>query len=324
MAAQDMQNMLTDRDMPALFQWSDRASRYAQTLFFRLLGSELILITLGTFVSLLSSLVNPAPAINIGPVTLAGHTVTSVPLIELAAGALIFFALVIRLIRFFGHFDTKWYEARAVAESAKSVAWRYAVGGRPFGLTDNPQDPNKLANTRSSDILTDVGKRWRVGGSITADQITDVMRELRSQSLDVRRKAYLVDRIRDQRDWYTKKQRVNHRRALFANWALVILEFLGIVFAVLQALGIVTLNLQTLAAALITGGIAWTQAQRYQDLSASYGVAASEAAALEGAPQVHEMVKEDEWAAFVDSAEAAFSREHRLWRAVREPEPPDE
>lgn len=98
-------------------------------------------------------------------------------------------------------------------------------------------------------------------------------------------------------------------------------EFLGIVFAVLQALSIVELNLFLVAVVLVLGGIAWTQSQRYEDLSASYAVAASEAAALETASQVSGSVAETEWAAFVESAEGVFSREHRLWRAVRTPEP---
>jgi hypothetical protein len=306
--------------MPTLYQQSDRASKFAQTLFFRLLGSELILITLGALVSLLGGLVHPTPAIDIGSITLLGHTVTFVPVVELIAGALIFAALVIRLIRFFGHFDAKWYEARAVAETAKSVAWRYAVGGRPFGLDSASQDQEQFT-TRSQDIVRDMHKRWRAEGLAALGQITESMRALRDQPLNERQRAYLNGRIRDQRAWYETRQQENRRRALVAHWVLVAFEFLGIVFAVLQALGIVNLNLQTLATALVSGGIAWTQAQRYEELSASYGVAASEAAALETAPQVSDPIKEAEWAAFVDSAEEAFSREHRLWRAVRTPEP---
>ena len=29
--------------------------------------------------------------------------------------------------------DRRWYQARAVAESAKTLAWRYQVGGWPLG-----------------------------------------------------------------------------------------------------------------------------------------------------------------------------------------------
>ncbi len=321
MAAQSVQDELTDRDMPELYQESDQASGNAQAFFFRLLGSELILITLGAVVSLLSSLANPAPAISIGSVMLLGHTVTSVPVIELVAGLLIFFALAIRLIRFFGHFDKKWYEARAVAETAKSLAWRYAVGGRPFGLNHNAENLDQFATTRNRDILRDVGKRWQNQNIPAIGPITEAMRKLRDLPLNQRQQAYLNDRIRNQYNWYTTKQQENRRSALIAHWVLVAFEFLGIIFAVLQAFGIVNLNLQTLATALVSGGIAWTQAQRYEDLSASYGVAASEAAALATAPQVSGHVDEAEWAAFVDSAEEVFSREHRLWRAVRTPEP---
>jgi hypothetical protein len=314
------ENTLTDAGMPPLFEQSDPSAIHAQAWFFSLLGFELILVTLGTLVGLLSGIVVPAPAISVSPITLAGNTFTSVPIIELTAGGLIFIALVFRLIRFFGHFDSKWYEARAVAESVKSVAWRYAVGGRPFERSKDPRVVDALAEARIGEILTDVGKKWQPGASM--QQITDSMRRLRSQPLDVRRAAYRAGRIADQRKWYARKQAQNHGRALVANWVLAILEFLGVAFAVLQTLGIVSLNLQTLAAALVSGGIAWTQAQRYQDLSASYSVTAKEAASIEQAPQLRDQVTEDAWAAFVDSAEEAFSREHRLWRAAREQWPP--
>ncbi len=91
---------------------------------------------------------------------------------------------------------------------------------------------------------------------------------------------------------------------------------LGVIFALLQARKLVTINLQALTAALVAAGIAWTQAQRYQDLSATYRVAAKEALALEHS--VPAQPTDDAWARFVDDAEAAFSREHRLWRATRD------
>jgi hypothetical protein len=31
--------------------------------------------------------------------------------------------------------EDRWYDGRALAESAKSLVWRYSVGGLPFGTT---------------------------------------------------------------------------------------------------------------------------------------------------------------------------------------------
>lgn len=307
---------LTKEDMPELYKQSDPAAARAQTRYFRLLGSELILVALGTAVGLFSA-VEPL-AIPISPVTVLGNTLHAVPVTQLAAGLLILGALIIRLIRFFDHSDTKWYQARAVAESVKSVAWRYAVGGRPFEWGKDPSIVDALAIQRISDTLTDMDEKSRHIAFTRDGQITGWMRSLRQQPLILRREAYLSGRIIDQRRWYEDKQQANRDNAVRANVLLIILESASVIFAALQALKIVELNFQTLIAAVISGGIAWSQAQRFQDLSASYRLTAKEAASLEHAAQAQNQMTEAEWAAFVDSAEEAFSREHSLWRATRD------
>ncbi len=315
---------LTDAEMPAIFRLADGASIQAQRRFFRRLAAELILLSLGTLAGLFGAFTP-----SVGSFTFAGLSAPAFPVAELAAAALIFVALVVRLTRFLEHPDTRWYEARAVAESAKSIAWRYAVGGRPFELGKDaavggrPFELGKdaavvdtLLLQRLHETLTDVPNMSRAITFSDQSQISDVMRALRGQPLAIRQEVYQAGRIKDQASWYDRKQRLNHDRALLAQWTLAFLEVLGVAFALLQAGKLVSINLQALAAALVAAGIAWTQAQRYQDLSATYRVAAKEALALEHS--VPAQPTDDAWARFVDDAEAAFSREHRLWRATRD------
>lgn len=297
--------------MPALFRLADRASLQAQRRFFRRLAAELSLLSLGTLAGLFGRFTP-----SVGSPTFAGLSVPAFPVAEVAAAILIFVALVIRLTRFLAHPDSRWYEARAVAESAKSIAWRYAVGGSPFDLGKDAAVVDTLLRQRLQETLTDVPNRSRAISYSDQGQITDTMRALRGQPLAIRQEAYQAGRIKDQAGWYDRKQRQNHDRALLAQWTLALLEVLGVIFALLQARNLVQINLQALTAALVAAGIAWTQAQRYQDLSATYRVAAKEALALEHS--VPAQPTEDAWARFVDDAEAAFSREHRLWRATRD------
>jgi len=302
---------LTDAEMPAIFRLADGASIQAQRRFFRRLAAELILLSLGTLAGLFGAFTP-----SVGSFTFAGLSAPAFPVAELAAAALIFVALVVRLTRFLEHPDTRWYEARAVAESAKSIAWRYAVGGRPFELGKDAAVVDTLLLQRLHETLTDVPNMSRAITFSDQSQISDVMRALRGQPLAIRQEVYQAGRIKDQASWYDRKQRLNHDRALLAQWTLAFLEVLGVAFALLQAGKLVSINLQALAAALVAAGIAWTQAQRYQDLSATYRVAAKEALALEHS--VPAQPTDDAWARFVDDAEAAFSREHRLWRATRD------
>ncbi len=266
---------LTDAEMPALFRLADRASTQAQRRFFRRLAAELSLLSLGTLVGLFGAFTP-----SVGSFTFAGQSVPAFPVAEVAAAILIFVALVIRLTRFLAHPDSRWYEARAVAESAKSIAWRYAVGGSPFDLGKDAAVVDTLLRQRLQETLTDVPNRSRAISYSDQGQITDTMRALRGQPLAIRQEAYQAGRIKDQAGWYDRKQRQNHDRALLAQWTLALLEVLGVIFALLQARKLVTINLQALTAALVAAGIAWTQAQRYQDLSATYRVAAKEALAL--------------------------------------------
>src|SRR5579883_1697074 len=52
----------------------------------------------------------------VGPLTISGVHIPALPVADLVAAVFILIALIMRLIRFFRHPDTLWYEARAVAE----------------------------------------------------------------------------------------------------------------------------------------------------------------------------------------------------------------
>jgi len=83
----------------------------------------------------------------------------------------------------------------------------------------------------------------------------------------------------------------------------------------LAALHLFPLNLQSLAANIAGGGAAWMQAKRYEDLSASYKVTASELKQV--AADIDRQQDEASWARFVENVEGSMSREHQLWRATR-------
>jgi hypothetical protein len=221
-------------------------------------------------------------------------------------------------VRYWSRLDTKWYEARAVAESAKSLAWRYAVGGDLFREGKPAGEVDATFRVRLQETLLDLSRPVRGVAYSESGQITEGLRRLRSQDLVERQQAYLRARVIDQREWYARKQRQNKTLALRAQWISVSLEVLSIALAVAQAVGWLGVNLQTLATAILAGGVAWAQAHRYQDLAASYDVAAKEAREMETVlASVASGDDERAWADFVEHAETAFSREHRLWRATR-------
>jgi hypothetical protein len=310
-------HVLQDNDLPALFRQADTLSIQMQRRYFAMLAAELVFLTLGALVGVFSS-----ARIAHGQLASAESTTSLLSASYVVAGTLVGAALVIRLYRFTGRADASWYATRAVAESVKSLAWRYAVGGQPFSLSLNTEEASTLLLHRLSDTLADVPRLSRALSATAKNKVNPAsaaMNELRKQNLDTRIESYRKGRVDDQRSWYERKARDNHRLAHRAHWILAFLEALGVVFILLQ-LGLskfygVEFPLEGFIAVVVTAGIAWSQAKRYQDLSISYHVAAREALSLEHS--IPKELSEAAWTAFVEDAETAFSREHRLWRATR-------
>jgi hypothetical protein len=301
---------LTDEDLPELFRAADRASRSGQRRFLQAVVARLLLLLFATLMALftLRGVVDWLPA----DVDMAG----------LLAAVAFMAAILVEIYVLRGELDTVWYEGRAAAESAKSLAWRYAVGGEPFAIAKGKaQTPVDEAFLRALyTTLQDLGEVPLQPSIDGGRQITEAMRELRAMPLPARQAAYLAGRIEDQRHWYATKQRWNARRA--GRWAGVTLlaELSGILAAVFQATGRfsgheVIDHLAHVFAPLAVAAASWMQTKQFRTLASSYGVAAQELATI--ASLVMAQSGEARWAVFVEQSETAISREHRLWRATR-------
>ena len=207
-----------------------------------------------------------------------------------------------------------WYDARAAAESVKTLTWRYAVGGAPFprSLDDKAADARFLQQLRS---VLGVVRDLNLDLPADSAQISQSMRELRRQALDDRRSTYISDRVQDQQEWYGRKANWNSTRATQWTMVMIAAEFGGLAAAILKAVGIVENDLLGLAGAVVAAMTAWLETRQHRSLAAAYAVAAHELRLLrEEAPREQ---TEDEWATFVADAEEAFSREHTLWKSTR-------
>ncbi|MEU6117056.1 DUF4231 domain-containing protein [Streptomyces sp. NPDC047117] len=210
--------------------------------------------------------------------------------------------------------DRIWYEGRAVAESAKTLTWRYMVGGSPMG-TEETEDETaaELLLTRFAEIEADVEAAWLVPDGGTPEQVTTGMTRVRRLPLEERRAIYLHERIEGQREWYGSKSRWNERRSTVWALTLTVLELLGVCAGVAKVTGVIDVDLLGVCAALAAGGTAWVQTKQHKTLAVAYAVARHELATIAFRAQRPET--EAEWATFVANAEDAISREHTLWRA---------
>jgi hypothetical protein len=289
---------LPESDFPTLYLAADRGSQAGQRRF--LTASRLRLLAL-------------AVAAIFGTVTVTAGRLDLAGIIGATALAA---ALVAEVYLLTVRPDRQWYDARAAAESAKTLTWRYLVGGQPFAKDESSeQEADRLLLGRFTEITGSLRGFALVPVSDGGHQITPAMRKIRGLPLDDRRSRYFTGRIGDQQAWYAARATWNERRA--AQWSVTLasLEAAGLVAAVLKAAGAVGFDLAGIAGALAAGGVAWFQTRQHQALANAYAIAAQELAAI--ASRADWPVTEAEWAHFVDEAEEAISREHTLWCASR-------
>ncbi|WP_344463582.1 DUF4231 domain-containing protein [Kitasatospora kazusensis] len=238
-----------------------------------------------------------------------------------------------------------WYEGRAAAESVKTLSWKYAV--RADAYQPPPKtlpDAERLYDVQLGGILGQFGESRAIPrlGQVQADlrswrgplggrpprhpQITDTMRQLRDQPLAVRREVYLRERVVVQQEWYRNKARQCTNASHWASLLGIVLPLLGLVLAVLRALGWYSYDALGTVSAVAASVAAWAQLRQYRPQAAAYSLAASELSMIEvqlGQLSVDAGDAEENWARLARDAEDAISREHTTWQARREVRSPD-
>jgi hypothetical protein len=292
---------LGTNDLPALFRIADENANRAQHRFTRATGLRLVMLVTAALTGALSW---KRPGVIVDG-------------FAIAAAAAFIVALLSEAYLFMERPERTWYESRAAAETSKTLAWRYAVGGRPFAINQaSSADTDRLFIEQLREVLDGL-KEIRLtpiqGGE---QQITNRMRETRARPLGYRKVLYEEGRVRDQQRWYGIKAAYHERRARGFAVAMIVAEAAGAIGAILRATGVVKIiDPRTLAASLATAFAAWTQTRRHDTLAKAYMVAHLDLSSI------HEILPlqgtEEAWAEFVSTAEAAISREHTMWRASR-------
>jgi hypothetical protein len=292
--------MLEDRDLPPIYQAADASSLTAQSRYLTALALRLIgLVGAGAF-GLATWKTCKAPTDWAG-----------------VLAALCFFAAVIVEIYLLKERPERtWYEGRAAAESVKTLSWRYSVGGEPFGIgAQSERDTEKLF-LRQLDAVIGMLKDLHIAPpSGAGQQITEAMRKLRSQSLDERRHAYEMGRVANQQEWYRRKANWNAKRAIRWTLAMIVVEIIGVIAAILKAVGLLDGDVLIFAGAVVAAMAAWLQTKQHQTLATAYAVTSIELASVR--TKIAWQTNENDWGKFVSEAEEAFSREHTLWKASR-------
>lgn len=289
-----MARQLTDADLPGFWRDADKASASGQkwTLRYerlRLGGS--VLAALGAVFSLRAGHLDLAAAIILGGFTLA---------------------LAAELAGWAHNPEEQWYDGRALAESAKTLAWRYAVGADPFKGDLDEDQAKELLRDRLAKIGDGASQRITIASPVPL--VTPGMQSLRDSAFDERRNAYITGRTEDQQRWYASKAEANRKRATGWRIVLVTAEVIALVLAALRVFGGWDVDLAGLMAAIIAAGGGWVAVKQFSPLAAAYSMAAME---LTIQADKLRTVPESEWPLVAADAEEAISREHTMWLASR-------
>lgn len=300
MSSISVTNRITNDDLPALFRACDYASVSAQKLYLWLSAANLgLLITAAAIASL----------------TLNGAQRKSI-LAIVSAVVLIISVAIIVVIRI-SKLEQTWYEGRAIAESVKTLAWRYMTRSEPFSNNESEKVDNLFISELQ--LIFDQKKSFaaRLGGQAAFGQcITDKMKIIRNLGVEDRAKVYLTERLGDQREWYGNKAEYNRKSAKRMFIAIIVSH----VLAILSAVAMIRwpgspISPSGIFITLATAFFAWSQMRRHQELAQAYAIAAQELAFIQ--EQASTAMTDAQLSSFVVNSESAISREHTLWRARR-------
>ncbi len=208
--------------------------------------------------------------------------------------------------------ERRWYRARAVAESVKTLSWRYMICTAPFEKSVTEEE----AARRLERVLHEIAKQERDVRPPAPVQVTPKMTAVRGWGILQRRELYMNDRVNDQFRWYTKESEKNAARGQLFMYAAVAVQVLAFVVA-LTLIGTPKGTADTVGvfATISAGALGWLQLKRYEDLAEAYDTAAKDLSQIAAEGPVDG--SEEALSQFVINSENAISREHTLWLAKR-------
>jgi hypothetical protein len=286
-------------DYPALNRAASDASRDGQNTYKRLVQAGLALVVAGALLGALAFLV---------PKDYAAYFAAVAAIVLLGS-------VVAKFVAKQRTDDKEWFDGRAVAESVKTLTWRYMMRLEPF--EDDTTCDQKFIEELDAIREARSGLQFRVGAlGEEAEQITPRMREVRQMSVEKRRDLYVKERLDDQAKWYVGKSEDNRRLANRLFWAALVAQFIALALAVWRvAVPFAGLSLVGPLLALAAAFTAWTQLGRNDELRQSYALANQELLSIKALAA--KVKTEQELSKVVRDGEGAISREHTMWIAKR-------
>ncbi len=288
-------------EFPSLFQAADKASVTAQKNYLIIIGLDLSFMIIGSLLAIYSFKCDFDKLI-----------------VYSFSGLFLLTSLILTIVLKSKAFEDVWYQGRALAESVKTLSWRFATCSELFEVNLSKTEVNHIFIDRLKELskeFKDLNKTLDAK-ILSLPVISQKMESIRELTTLERRDYYVNERIKDQKKWYSTKAEFNKTKYNIWFWVIISSQFLSLV-------GIIILikdptfdwNLVGLFTTISAAAISWLQLKQHQELKHAYTTAAQELNFIEVAS--FEITTENELSRFILDSENAISREHTLWLAQK-------
>ncbi len=288
-------------DFPSLFQAADKASVQAQKNYLIIIGLDLSFMIIGSLLAIYSFKCDFNKLI-----------------VYSISGLFLLTSLILTIVLKSKAFEDVWYQGRALAESVKTLTWRFATCSELFENNLSKDEVSRRFLERLKELsneFKDLNKTLDAN-ILSLPIISPKMESIRNLSAMERKEYYINERIKEQKKWYSDKAEFNKRK--YDMWFVVIIlaQFLSLVsIIVLIKNPTLDWNLVGLFTTISAAAISWLQLKQHQELKQAYTTAAQELNFIEASSST--VTTENELSRFVLDSENAISREHTLWLAQK-------
>lgn len=295
---------MTEKDYPNLYQASNKESIESQKLYLHFMRVNLIAAILATMLVMYNF-----------------QRVDYLLYIYILSASLFGISGLSTCILWIKKFEDRWYKGRAVAESCKTLSWRFMMKSEYFEISEENIQGIQL-QARFQGRIGEVESEYK-GFVETLDcsllrkpYITDKMREVRGYDFNQRKEFYIKERIKNQIDWYSTKG--DYNKSSSDKWFIIIL--ISHISAILFTIYLITnptseWNIVGVFSTIAASAMSWLQLKQHQELKQAYTTAVLELNKI--LELSNSIINEESFSKFVLDSENAISREHTLWVVQR-------
>lgn len=233
-------------------------------------------------------------------------------------GFFLLVGLILTIVLKSKKYEDVWYQGRALAESSKTLTWRFITCAEYFEQSLSLNTVKERFIERIREVANEFKDLSASMDSKILNQeiITSKMLEVRNLSMNERKEYYIKNRIEDQQDWYSKKAEWNKGRYNFWFWIILASQFFAIVSVViLMNNPDSNWNIVGLLTTIASSAISWLQIKQHQEQKQAYTTASEELNFIKELS--YNVNSENQLSEFILDSENAISREHTLWLAQR-------